>query len=61
MFSVHVSHHLVYFLGDVVIVIWDDAFTENFINADDSKDVPPMEEYNKYFSGAYGLNVFICF
>jgi hypothetical protein len=36
--------------GDVVIVIWDDAFTENFVNADD-KHLLPTEKYNNFFSG----------
>ncbi|KAI9615177.1 hypothetical protein H4Q26_011718 [Puccinia striiformis f. sp. tritici PST-130] len=41
--------------GDVVIVIWDDAFTQNFINADDPRYILPTEKYNNFFSDAVAL------
>ncbi|EFP76393.2 uncharacterized protein PGTG_02834 [Puccinia graminis f. sp. tritici CRL 75-36-700-3] len=40
--------------GDVVIVIWDDAFTKNFVNADD-KHLLPTEKYNNFFSDTVAL------
>jgi hypothetical protein len=38
-------------VGDVVIVIWDDAFTKNFVNADDPKYLLPKEKYDNFFAG----------
>ncbi|PLW21793.1 hypothetical protein PCANC_02922 [Puccinia coronata f. sp. avenae] len=41
--------------GDVVIVIWDDAFTKNFVNADDPKYLLPKEKYDNFFAETAAL------